>query len=86
MHELHAKARLLERAANVVHALLGATKHQHALNALSLLGASGAYEFLEQLGLLALRDGAEVFLNGIGRLAYARNLYAKGVMEHGVDS
>jgi len=84
MHDIDLHAGVLERLAHVVHAVLRTAEHEHASRLLAR-GASGTQQRFEQLGLLALRDGAEVLLDGVGCLAHVRDLDACRVGEHGVD-
>ena len=79
VHDVDLDAGLLEELAHVVDAVLGAAEDQHAL------GGEPVEKCLEQLGLLALGDRAQVLLDGVGRLAGAGDLDGDGVGEKRVD-
>ena len=84
VHDVHLDLRVLEHLAHVVHAMLRAAEDEHALGLLSG-GAPGGKKRAQKLGLLGLRDGAEVLVDGVGRLAHAGDLDRDGVGEQRVD-
>ena len=84
VHHVHLEACALEDLRDIIHAVLGAAEDQHALR-LHAGAAAGLDKCLQELRLLALRDGAEVLLHGVGGLAHASNLHVGGVSQQRVD-
>ena len=78
VHEVALEAAAAEHLRHLVHAGLRAAEHKHALRRVA------PKQRLEQLQLLALRDGAQVLLHRVGRLPHARDLDRGRVLEHGV--
>ena len=84
VHDLDGEPARLERTVRVVDALLGAAEHEHALELLARHRAARGDELLQERCLLALHDGAEVLLDGLGGLAEHGDLHACRIVQHGV--
>ena len=84
MHHVHLEACALKDLRDIIHAVLGAAEDQHALR-LHAGAAAGPDERLKKLRLLALRNGAEMLLYGVGGLTHARDLHVGGVPQQRVD-